>query len=55
VEVEDEVLERGRTQAGVTGGQQLQPRAVLGPSLLTVPVYTPAISPEPPGLDVQQW
>lgn len=55
VEVEDEVLEGGRTQTSChLVGSSEQPGAVLGPSLLAVPVCTPAIplSPEP---DEQQW
>lgn len=53
MEVEDEVLEGGRTQTSChLVGSSEQPGAVPGPSLLAVPVCTPAISPES---DEQQW
>lgn len=55
VEVEDEVLEGGRTQAGRHQVGSSHSGAVLGPSPLAVPVCTPAVSPEPPSSGEQQW
>lgn len=55
MEVKDEVLEGGRTQRCChSADSSQQPGAVPGPSLLPLPVCTPAISPEPRSSEEQQ-